>query len=688
MLMPVKYQSKKTSWKNKNRQIRWFITPLYMAALAMLIVIATTWAFEYSEKQRFDQQNRITVLNQLSAIRARLEASISSRLFLMRGLIAYVSVYPNITQAEFTKTAEVALTQQVGIQHLNLVQGTTISHVYPLEGNEAIVGLDLMTIPNLRDAVQRTIKTEETVVAGPIELIDGAQVVFISTPPIFITSSQNTSEKRRYWGFGMLLVNQENLFEEAGLPDSTNRLQYALRGRDGQGITGGSFFGNANIFRHNPVTLSVSLPSGSWRLAAVPIGGWPTSSPISKWLWIGGSMLALMTGILVFTVVNAPMQLQRAINKATIKLRQANEEIQRLEQQRYEQLAEHSRTLEAKVAERTQALSQALENLKATQQELIHSEKMAALGQVIAGVAHEINTPMGAIRSSVENISSFLSQNLEQLPTFFQLLTPIHQRYFLHLLKKIIRQDTTLSSREKRKYRRALVHQLEQHSIEESTVIADTLVEIGIYEEIETFLPLLKDPKGQIILNMAYQFASLQKSTQTITTASERATKVIFALKNFAHYDPSGKKIEANLIEGIETVLTLYYNKFKNNIELVRNYAELPLILCYPDELNQVWINLIHNALQAMNDKGILKIDVIWQDNQVVISITDNGSGISDEVKPKIFEPFFTTKPTGEGSGLGLDIVKKIIDKHEGRIEVESQSGQTTFSVFLQMTQN
>ncbi|MDM8561006.1 ATP-binding protein [Thiotrichales bacterium HSG14] len=686
--MPVKYQSKKTSWKNKNRQIRWFITPLYMAALAMLIVIATTWAFEYSEKQRFDQQNRITVLNQLSAIRARLEASISSRLFLMRGLIAYVSVYPNITQAEFTKTAEVALTQQVGIQHLNLVQGTTISHVYPLEGNEAIVGLDLMTIPNLRDAVQRTIKTEETVVAGPIELIDGAQVVFISTPPIFITSSQNTSEKRRYWGFGMLLVNQENLFEEAGLPDSTNRLQYALRGRDGQGITGGSFFGNANIFRHNPVTLSVSLPSGSWRLAAVPIGGWPTSSPISKWLWIGGSMLALMTGILVFTVVNAPMQLQRAINKATIKLRQANEEIQRLEQQRYEQLAEHSRTLEAKVAERTQALSQALENLKATQQELIHSEKMAALGQVIAGVAHEINTPMGAIRSSVENISSFLSQNLEQLPTFFQLLTPIHQRYFLHLLKKIIRQDTTLSSREKRKYRRALVHQLEQHSIEESTVIADTLVEIGIYEEIETFLPLLKDPKGQIILNMAYQFASLQKSTQTITTASERATKVIFALKNFAHYDPSGKKIEANLIEGIETVLTLYYNKFKNNIELVRNYAELPLILCYPDELNQVWINLIHNALQAMNDKGILKIDVIWQDNQVVISITDNGSGISDEVKPKIFEPFFTTKPTGEGSGLGLDIVKKIIDKHEGRIEVESQSGQTTFSVFLQMTQN
>jgi signal transduction histidine kinase len=108
-------------------------------------------------------------------------------------------------------------------------------------------------------------------------------------------------------------------------------------------------------------------------------------------------------------------------------------------------------------------------------------------------------------------------------------------------------------------------------------------------------------------------------------------------------------------------------------------------VFCYPDELNQVWTNLIHNALQAMNYQGTLTIDVTTQEQQVKISITDSGQGIPEEIKTKIFEPFFTTKPPGEGSGLGLDIVKKIIDKHQGKIEVESVPGKTTFTFYLPM---
>ncbi|EDN69233.1 histidine kinase [Beggiatoa sp. PS] len=118
---------------------------------------------------------------------------------------------------------------------------------------------------------------------------------------------------------------------------------------------------------------------------------------------------------------------------------------------------------------------------------------------------------------------------------------------------------------------------------------------------------------------------------------------------------------------------------------MIKNYADLLPVWCYSTELNQVWTNLIHNALQAMNNKGTLQIDTVLQDNQVIVSITDSGVGIPDDIKSKIFEPFFTTKSTGEGSGLGLDIVKKIIDKHEGKIEVDSQPGKTTFSVFIPM---
>ncbi|MFB2937663.1 response regulator [Aerosakkonemataceae cyanobacterium BLCC-F154] len=342
------------------------------------------------------------------------------------------------------------------------------------------------------------------------------------------------------------------------------------------------------------------------------------------------------------------------------------------------------RELQKSITAKNKDLEVIVKQLQSTQEQLIHSEKMAALGQLVAGIAHEINTPLGAIRSSVENIADFLKDNLLKFPDFFNSLTPEHQEYFLEILQRSSQQKISLSSKEKRQLKKALIQELEGEEISNADTIGDTLVDLGIYDRISTLVPLLKSENGTEILEKAYQVASIQKSTDNIRTATEKAAKVVFALKNYARYDHSGEKVRSQITEGIDTVLTLYNNQLKHGIEVTKNYeSNLPSLLCYPDELNQVWTNLIHNAIQAMDYKGHLTISVTHQYDSLLVKVTDSGKGISPEIMPRIFEPFFTTKPAGEGSGLGLDIVKKIIQKHDGEIFAESVPGQTTFTVTL-----
>lgn len=338
---------------------------------------------------------------------------------------------------------------------------------------------------------------------------------------------------------------------------------------------------------------------------------------------------------------------------------------------------------ESALRQKNEELARTIQELKLTQEELIQSEKMAALGQLIAGVAHEINTPLGAIRASISNISAAIDNTIRQLPQLLQQLSPPQQADFLALIETARHKKQQISFREERQFKRALKQELASYNLENSEEIATTLVRMGITTDIESFVPLLQDKNYSAILEAAYNLLLQENNSQNIILAIERASKIVFALKSYARHDDSGKMTMASITNGIDIVLTIYQNQLKQGIEVAKNYGEVPDILCYPEELNQVWTNLIHNAIQAMNNKGKLDIEVAEKNDRVVVQIVDSGSGIPPAVKAKIFEPFFTTKPTGEGSGLGLHIVRKIIDKHRGKIEVESEPGRTAFTVWL-----
>lgn len=328
-------------------------------------------------------------------------------------------------------------------------------------------------------------------------------------------------------------------------------------------------------------------------------------------------------------------------------------------------------------------LARAIKDLEQAQGQLVDQEKMAALGQLVAGIAHEINTPLGAIQASAGNTTKALIESIEQLPKLNQYLDSEQQDCFFQLLDRSIGNNLLVTSAEKRPLKQKLTKQLKEHEIENSRSIADVFIDMSVYEDVSSFLPLLKHSQVDWILQLAYNLTRLWANNLTIQTAVERASKVVFALKNYAHSDRNGEKQLVQVTDSIETVLQIYHNQIKRDINLIREYQNQPEIWCYPEELMQVWTNLIHNGLQAMEQKGTLKIATEQQGDQIKIAIADSGCGIPQEIQAHIFEPFYTTKPAGEGSGLGLYISQKIIDKHQGRMEVESQPGNTIFTVWL-----
>jgi signal transduction histidine kinase len=352
----------------------------------------------------------------------------------------------------------------------------------------------------------------------------------------------------------------------------------------------------------------------------------------------------------------------------------------------FHKLGEYSQTLEQKVEERTQELSQTLAHLQTTQAELIQSEKMAALGQLTASVAHEVNTPLGVIRSATGNIIATLNVLLPQLPLLMQRLNPKQQDAFIALVNTSLQQQQSLSTKEERQLRRRLQTELEALGIAkvQAQEIADQLALLRIESSLESYQPLLEAPDCDEILQVAYRLVQQSQNAISIQQEVDRAAKIVFALKTYSHRSSeAGEKSLIQISDGIEIALTLYQSRLKQGIEVIRKYQPVPSLLCDPDALTQVWVNLIDNAIYAIGKEGTLEIAIAQQAGQVVVEITNSGAAIPDEIMPRLFEPFFTTKPRGEGSGLGLDIVRQIVQKHGGDIQVSSQIGKTKFNISL-----
>jgi len=407
----------------------------------------------------------------------------------------------------------------------------------------------------------------------------------------------------------------------------------------------------------------------------------------NKKKWITG----LIAGLILFIIL-ALLFLREYLlkKKAHIKLnenfeiiKQQNEEIIAQSEQ-LKQANEEIRTINDEINNQKKELEDTLKNLKKTQSHLVESEKMASLGQLITSIAHELNTPLGAINSSINNVNEGMKFSLTNLPALIKKISTDELKQMTALLDLSVKNTSHYTSREVRKLKRNIRENLESKNYENADFVADMLSEMEIFDNYEQFDKLYKSENAKPILETTYNLSIQQKSSENITVAVGRASKIISALRNYSHQYDTDKLTDMDITNTIETVLTLYHNKTKQNITIIKNYEPIRNIKVFADELNQVWTNLLHNSIQAIEGKGKITIGVKEIDNYIKISLSDTGKGIPDDIKEKVFKPFFTTKAAGEGTGLGLDITRKIIEKHKGQISFESQVGKgTTFTILL-----
>ncbi len=438
------------------------------------------------------------------------------------------------------------------------------------------------------------------------------------------------------------------------------------------------------IHRSERITFLVMLASVSLVLLGVLLSNQLVSRPIMRF---ARTVRALDQEALPEAVeIEARHEIRElvaAFNTLIANVRAHQQELEQRVARRTAELADANAGLEKanlNLQDSNRELADTLAELRKTQSQLIESEKLAALGQLIAGIAHEINTPLGSIASSIDTLATAYRRQDDFLNLYADL--PAAMRAQVAALLRAGAEGSTLSLKEKRDLKKNYEMRLTATDVD-ARKAAELFSHLKPLD-IVAYLPLLTHARAGEMLEHVKQSININRACQNIRIASEKARKVVFALKNFAHYDHQGEKTPTGLRENIETVLTLYHNQIKQAVDLHADLPDLPPIPAYADELGQVWMNLIHNALQAMDYKGRLEITLEQDATRAVVRIADSGCGIPEDVRERIFQPFFTTKPAGEGSGLGLDIVAKIVAKHGGTIRVESQIGQgSTFEVTL-----
>lgn len=314
-------------------------------------------------------------------------------------------------------------------------------------------------------------------------------------------------------------------------------------------------------------------------------------------------------------------------------------------------------------------------------------EKLTALGKLSAGIAHELNNPAAAVRNAAQNLQQVVrALRTAGLHLDQRGLKPEDRIFLAHIECDWSKEHppAALDSLERSDREEAIGEWLEDRGISTARQLAPDLVDAGCDVEILRKLSARFD--GEILADVITRLTAsftMNRLVEQIESGTSRIADLVRAIKQYSYMDQAPEQ-EIDVHEGLENTLIMLHYRLKHGVSVVREYDRgLPRICARGSELNQIWTNLIDNAIDAMNGRGELVVRTAPEFHQVLVEIRDNGPGIPHDIRDHIFEPFFTTKPVGEGTGLGLDTVYRIVQEHHGQVQVESKPGRTSFQVRL-----
>ena len=626
--------------------------PAFYAIVFLIVLLAVSFYYTSYRRGMWEKDVRSHLLEVLIGKKSKLEKALSSRIYYTKGIAAFVSIHPDISNDEFYELASQLVKDDSVISTMSISRDGIINAIYPLEGHQAALGLNLMDHPERKEIVEKTIKTRKTFIAGPVELIEGG-IAFISYTPIFVHAH---NQNGGFWGMTDIVIYKDKLLEDAGLKPTENNFKFALKGRDGLGETGPVFWGNKTVFERNPVSIEINLPDGSWILAATPVNGWEhflnQDKTLSYTLLISSLIISILFWLLITT---------------QFKIKANERELKAIFNSMHNLIVEFSDKGEyIKIAP--------------TNKNLLYRNENELIGKTVFEV---FDDKMGAF--FMKAFHQCL-QTKDLVVIEYPLIISGREHWFSARISyksthRVILNAYDITDKKK-----------DEESIRDSEKRMKELVDVK-----DKFFSIiahdLRSPVGsfkmltEIMLNDFEQVepAKTKRMLTSIHLASGNLYDLLENLLSWSHSQRNSMVItkeEHNLFDLCDDAVDSHLvNAEMKKIRILNKIPTNARIICDPYVTLTIIRNILSNAIKFTQENGQvliknkeIKIDgVPYQ----LISVTDTGIGIPKERLDSIFEFKHSDSTVGTnneaGSGLGLMLCREFSEKQGGYITINSE---------------